>query len=274
MNDQTYQLVVRKGPRPGHVYSLTGSAMTIGRDPLADIVIDDPKISRQHARLTLTDSGYQVQDLGSTNGTYVDGKRLAGETVALRNGQLLMTGSNVTMAYEVISAAADPMATMVAPAGMPFLTPEPMPEPAPMPEPEPLHADATAMYRDPIMPSPATAPLPSFDEGSSAPLPTFDEGSSAPLPTFEENKSSSSNFGSNMGSGTTTSGSSGGVGGMLNGPNRNIIIGVVVAIIVLCCCCLPVAYYAVTTLMASTAISFSADTVIAAIQTVTTSLML
>lgn len=132
--------------------------MTIGRDPLADIVIDDPEISRQHARLTLTDSGYQVQDLGSTNGTYVDGKRLAGETVALRNGQLLMTGSNVTMAYEVISTAADPMATMVAPAGMPFLTPEPMPEPAPMPEPEPLHADATAMYRTNA--SPATAPLP------------------------------------------------------------------------------------------------------------------
>ena len=252
MNDQTYQLVVRKGPRPGHVYSLTGSAMTIGRDPLADIVIDDPEISRQHARLTLTDSGYQVQDLGSTNGTYVDGKRLSGETVALRNGQILMTGSNVTMVYEVISAAADPMATMVAPAGMPFMPgpvaePTPIPEPEPMPEPSP---DATAMFREPV---PATTPLvepfPSFDAepvADSQPLPSFDEGSSAPLPAFDSGSSASSlPFDSGSSStGSSSGGSSGGgIGAMLNGPNRNMIIGGIVAVVVLCCCCLPLIGY-------------------------------
>lgn len=256
MNDQTYQLVVRKGPRPGHVYSLTGSAMTIGRDPLADIVIDDPEISRQHARLTLTDSGYQVQDLGSTNGTYVDGKRLAGEAVNLRNSQILMTGSNVTMVYEVISAAADPMATMVAPAGIPFM-PEPMPEPEPIPEPAPMMADATALFNEPV--KPAADPLPSYDYEpepvkETAPLPTFDEEGSAPLPAFDESQPSapfSSSFESSGSTPPPSSGGSGGISGMLNGPNRNMIIGGIVAVVVLCCCCLPLVAYAVNYAMNS-----------------------
>lgn len=224
--------------------------MTIGRDPLADIVIDDPEISRQHARLTLTDSGYQVQDLGSTNGTYVDGKRLAGETASLRNGQILMTGSNVTMVYEVISAAADPMATMVAPAGIPFM-PEPMPEPEPIPEPAPIPNDATALFSEPV--KPAADPLPSYDYEpepvkETAPLPAFDEEGSAPLPAFDESQPSapfSSSFESSGSTPPPSSGGSGGISGMLNGPNRNMIIGAIVAIVVLCCCCLPLVAYAV-----------------------------
>lgn len=244
MNDQTFQLVVRKGPRPGHVYSLTGSAMTIGRDPLADIVIDDPEISRQHARLTLTDSGYQVQDLGSTNGTYVDGKRLAGEAVNLRNGQILMTGSNVTMVYEVISAAADPMATMVAPAGIPFI-PEPMPEPEPIPEPAPMPHDATALFNEPV--KPVEEPLPSYDYTpepvkETAPLPSFDEEGSAPLPAFDESQSSAPlpSYTSDTGMDAPVK-TGGGMGG-----NRNLIIGIVVGLIVLCCVCLPIAYFALS----------------------------
>jgi predicted component of type VI protein secretion system len=219
--------------------------MTIGRDPLADIVIDDPEISRQHSRLTLTDSGYQIQDLGSTNGTYVDGKRLSGETVTLSNGQIVMVGSNVTLVYEVISAAADPMATMVAPAGMagmPFMPPA-TPEPEPLPEPEPMAppaADATALFYEPT-PSPEPEPFPSFEPEpviDSQPLPSFDEGSSAPLPTFDSGSTSSSlPFDSGSSAASSSGGSSGGIGGMLNGPNRNIIIGVTV-LVVLCCCCL------------------------------------
>src|SRR5688572_5302273 len=101
MADQSFQLVVRKGPRPGQVFPLTLETVTIGRDPMTDIVINDPEVSRHHAKLTRrTGGGYEIQDMGSTNGTFVDGKRLGGETVQLSPGQAVMVGSNVTMTYQ------------------------------------------------------------------------------------------------------------------------------------------------------------------------------
>lgn len=116
--DQSYQLIVRKGPRPGRVFALSLSTVSIGRDPLSDIVIDDPEVSRHHARLERGDEGYSLQDMGSTNGSFVDGKRLGGEPVDLKPGQVVMFGSNVTLIYQATSAS-DPLATMVAPAVLP-----------------------------------------------------------------------------------------------------------------------------------------------------------
>jgi DNA-binding winged helix-turn-helix (wHTH) protein len=52
--------------------------LTIGRDGANDIVIDHPLASRRHARLEHDAQGYFVRDLDSTNGTYVDGERIAG----------------------------------------------------------------------------------------------------------------------------------------------------------------------------------------------------
>jgi pSer/pThr/pTyr-binding forkhead associated (FHA) protein len=79
---------------------------------MVDIVLTDPEVSRQHARLILTDTGYQIQDLGSTNGTFVDGRRLGGEQVVLVPGVIITMGSNVTLVYD---AAPDPLATIVSP---------------------------------------------------------------------------------------------------------------------------------------------------------------
>jgi pSer/pThr/pTyr-binding forkhead associated (FHA) protein len=52
--------------------------LSIGRDHANDIVIDHPLASRRHARLEHDENGYLVRDLDSTNGTYVDGERIAG----------------------------------------------------------------------------------------------------------------------------------------------------------------------------------------------------
>jgi pSer/pThr/pTyr-binding forkhead associated (FHA) protein len=90
--------------------------MVIGRDPNSDIVINDAEVSRQHARLSLIGSSYQIQDMGSTNGSFVDGGRLEGSAVTLQNNQLIQLGSNVELVYQVIEGV-DPMATMVAPMG-------------------------------------------------------------------------------------------------------------------------------------------------------------
>jgi ABC transport system ATP-binding/permease protein len=58
-----------------------GDTLVVGRDPTADIVLDTPNVSRLHARLERVKDGFRVEDLGSTNGTWVNGERLKGPTV-------------------------------------------------------------------------------------------------------------------------------------------------------------------------------------------------
>lgn len=56
----------------GTTFEISRSAITLGRLPECDIVVDDPGASRQHARIHRTDDGFIVTDLGSTNGTLVN----------------------------------------------------------------------------------------------------------------------------------------------------------------------------------------------------------
>lgn len=64
----------------GERYPLIGALTVIGRDELADIVLDDPGISRRHCEVLVTTDGphlvTSVRDLGSTNGTFVNGERV------------------------------------------------------------------------------------------------------------------------------------------------------------------------------------------------------
>lgn len=59
----------------GNQYLLTKDKTVIGRGSGCDIVIDDPGISRKHLEIDITDNGVIARDLGSTNGTYVEGHR-------------------------------------------------------------------------------------------------------------------------------------------------------------------------------------------------------
>ncbi len=146
-----YQLVIRKGPAAGQVIALDLPVMTIGRDPVSDIVLNDPEVSRQHARLTLAEDGYTIHDLGSTNGTFIDGGRIGGEPVVLQPGQKISLGSGVAMIYEPAGAADESgKMTMVgnldAPDEPDYPSPPP-PEPVyspPLPSPAPAYTDAAA----------------------------------------------------------------------------------------------------------------------------------
>ena len=60
------------GPYFGKVIALTGR-ITIGRDPDCDLVLDEPEISRKHAVIESTPAGLMMRDLGSVNGTFVNG---------------------------------------------------------------------------------------------------------------------------------------------------------------------------------------------------------
>jgi adenylate cyclase len=60
-----------------------GATMVVGRAPTSDIPVFDPTISRRHAELVSDDKGVQVRDLGSSNGTFLNGSRVEKCTVAL-----------------------------------------------------------------------------------------------------------------------------------------------------------------------------------------------
>ncbi len=101
MSEQNFQLLVLRGPESGKVYSLSSVNITIGRDPMADITIIDPEVSRQHVRFNQSYSGFTIQDLGSTNGTYVDGQRLTGNPIELKPGQIITMGAGVELRFQV-----------------------------------------------------------------------------------------------------------------------------------------------------------------------------
>ena len=66
--------------------------MEVGRDPKCEISLDLPMVSWHHARLTKTPDGILVEDLGSRNGTYVNGVRAIGKVLA-KAGQEIGLGS-------------------------------------------------------------------------------------------------------------------------------------------------------------------------------------
>ena len=125
-----YQLVMRSGPTPGTTYSLEGEMSTIGRDSTNTIVINDAEVSRRHSRLTFQGGKYVIEDLGSTNGTFVNGQRLSGPVV-LKAGDMISFGEQISLAFDVLSF--DPNATVMSkpPTATAAAQPAPVAAPAP-----------------------------------------------------------------------------------------------------------------------------------------------
>lgn len=71
----TAVLVVRSNPQAGERFVL-GDITRMGRHPDSEIILDDITVSRRHAEITLSTSGYTVSDAGSLNGTYVNHERI------------------------------------------------------------------------------------------------------------------------------------------------------------------------------------------------------
>lgn len=113
--NDSFRLVVRRGPQPNQVYELNKDIISVGRDITNDIVINDPEVSRHHMRFTRGAGGFTLEDLGSTNGTFINGQRLTGAK-PLNNGDMIGLGETVTLAYEMAGAAAQPGAAPAAPA--------------------------------------------------------------------------------------------------------------------------------------------------------------
>ena len=107
-----FQFVMRSGPTPGETFPLEGDQLIIGRDSSNSIAINDAEISRKHSRLSFQGGKYVIEDLGSTNGTFVNGQRLAGPVV-LKPGDVVSLGEQIVLMYDVINL--DPGATIASP---------------------------------------------------------------------------------------------------------------------------------------------------------------
>lgn len=69
-------LILQEGNSPHRQWLLDAPEVLIGRSPDCRIIINDRQASRHHARITFTEEGYVLEDLGSKNGTYLNGQRL------------------------------------------------------------------------------------------------------------------------------------------------------------------------------------------------------
>jgi hypothetical protein len=71
------KLVITEGEKSGTEIALSGRQLTIGRAGDSDLIVDDEYASTHHAKLVFINGDWMIQDLDSTNGTYLDGERVA-----------------------------------------------------------------------------------------------------------------------------------------------------------------------------------------------------
>lgn len=86
-------LIIKHGENRGKDFKIIKDETTIGREPENDIVIPNPTVSRFHAKITRSEDKYFIEDLGSANGTMVNGIRVTKEL--LHDGDIVQLGDVV-----------------------------------------------------------------------------------------------------------------------------------------------------------------------------------
>src|SRR5436190_23824555 len=111
------RLVITKGVGTGRDHAI-GPECVLGRAPDVDFVLEDVGISRRHCRVRPEGAGFVVEDLGSRNGTLVNGNRV--QLHALVDGDVLRTGG-VEMVFrsDAVAAPAAVVTAVAAPAPVP-----------------------------------------------------------------------------------------------------------------------------------------------------------
>jgi len=83
-------LLVKRGPNAGSTFLIESDSTTAGRDPGSDVFLDDVTVSRKHVVLERRGEAFFVRDVGSLNGTYVNGERV--EETKLASGDEIQVG--------------------------------------------------------------------------------------------------------------------------------------------------------------------------------------
>lgn len=89
---QQAELAIESGPDAGHTHRATDHAVRMGRSPDNDVILRDPATSGHHARLERRGDQFWIIDLGSTNGTFVNGEAI--QEKQLNHGDRLTIGQN------------------------------------------------------------------------------------------------------------------------------------------------------------------------------------
>ena len=151
--NDSFRLAVRRGPQPNQAFEISKDVSTLGRDISNDIVINDRETSRHHLRIMRSGDTLTIEDLGSTNGTFVNGKRVSGVT-PLQNGDMVGLGETVTLALEVYRAQDAP----------PEIPPSPLDQPTPVASPPPpVEPPAPAPVEPPAPRQPPQRRQPTMD---------------------------------------------------------------------------------------------------------------
>ncbi|MFO0547133.1 MAG: sigma 54-interacting transcriptional regulator [Polyangiaceae bacterium] len=100
-------IVVVSGAEVGRVIPIrSGAAISLGRDESADVVLADPGLSRKHAQVQSVAGQYLLRDLGSRNGTFVNGERVD-FAAPLAEGDRVRLGQSITLQFLLVDAAAE-----------------------------------------------------------------------------------------------------------------------------------------------------------------------
>jgi hypothetical protein len=89
-------LTIEAGGTIGQTFRLTTGTFMIGRAPTNQIVINHPAVSKEHAQLTVQPDGMYLADMGSSNGTFVNGRQIS-QSTWLKPGDSLRVGTEVTL---------------------------------------------------------------------------------------------------------------------------------------------------------------------------------
>jgi pSer/pThr/pTyr-binding forkhead associated (FHA) protein len=98
-------LVVRSGPRAGERIEVVGE-LVVGRGQ-ADVKVSDQEVSRRHLAVRPHEDGIELEDLGSTNGTFVDGARLSAAVVVSSTARVILGRTELEIEVEEPERAFD-----------------------------------------------------------------------------------------------------------------------------------------------------------------------
>jgi hypothetical protein len=145
------ELVVQSGPDAGKIYQVGRTPLVAGRQPGTDIILNDWQVSRRHVQFELVNGTLVVNDLGSSNGTLVNGQRLApNQSRPVVPGDLIQVGGTILVARQQGAApAATPSAFAAGPA--------PVSNPPATPANPAVDKFGPTNSAQPVMPSPAPA---------------------------------------------------------------------------------------------------------------------
>ena len=114
IRSSNHKLILRKGTDSSQEFELVRSEIIIGRGSNVDVVISSSVVSHRHAKLMREGEGYVLEDLGSSNGTHLNGQRLVGRH-PLKSGDQIRLGSSITLTYEATLSTPETVAPSVPP---------------------------------------------------------------------------------------------------------------------------------------------------------------